>query len=122
MDVLFNDLAIVGSGDALRSTEGSANLFFDLLSGLFIGEKEVFSGFATVSDLLAIDDIPVASLLDEAFLDTDIKEFTFFRDTFTEDDVDGAALEWRSNLVLNDFNFDGVTNNINTGFDGILPS
>ena len=122
MDVLFNDLAVVGSSDSGTSAEGSTNLLFDFFGRLLVGEEEVFGGFAAVSDLLTIDDIPVAGLLDEALLDTDIKEFSFFGDAFSEDDVDGAALEWRSDFVLNHFDFDGVADDVDAGLDGVLSS
>ena len=118
---LFDDFAIV-SGSNSTGSEGSTNLLFDLFGDFLVGEKEVFSGFTAVSDLLAIDDIPVAGLLDESFFDTDIKEFAFFGDAFAEDDVDRAALEWRGDLILNDFDFDGVTDDIDTSFDGVLSS
>ena len=76
-----------------------------------------FASLTSIADLVAIDGIPVAGLGNEPKLFAEVEDFAIFGDAFSKNHVDIAAFKRRSDLVFDNFDFDGIANDIGARFD-----
>ena len=90
-----------------------------MLSDLWILFEIGFCSFSAISNLLAVDVIPIACLLDKAELDAEVHRLPFFGNALAVDDIQVAALKWRGDFVFDDFHTDGIADDVGAEFDGV---